>query len=492
MLNTAFDTLPAAHFHCTCGINSYSLRPYRADEMQEEWTEKYRPKSLTDVVGNENAVRAMKRWAESWSRGIPHKKALVLMGEPGTGKTSSALALAHDLGWDIVEMNASDHRNADSIKRVAGQGAVSQTFTLDGEFKSTSQGRMKLIVLDEADNLFGREDYGGAKAIVEVIKESSQPLILIVNDYYELTRKASSLKSLSESIVFRRLEKRTIVAVLTRIASVEGVSIEKVPLESIADNAAGDLRAAVNDLQMLVEGRTEVVSDDTSVLSDRNQVKALSESLDAMFGSATVKAAKEATDGLDKTPDELEKWIEDGITVEMTDPEDMARAFDALSRADVYLGRTRKFKYYGFWSYARTLMTGGVAISRRSGKRRRAGEYRIPSQFIVLSRAKGATAARRSLKEKLSPQFHTSGKSFNDSVLPSLVLLARREKDLLHKLAVDADLDEGDISYLLGRDADSPEVASVMARARSAKGGEEEGKARKPRPASRGRRLGDF
>jgi len=460
--------------------------------MQEEWTEKYRPKSLTDVVGNENAVRAMKRWAESWSKGIPNKKALVLMGEPGIGKTSSALALARDLGWDLVEMNASDHRNADSIKRVAGQGAVSQTFTLDGEFKSTVQGRMKLIVLDEADNLFGREDYGGAKAIVEVIKDSSQPVILIVNDYYELTRKASSLKSLSESIVFRRLDKRSIMAVLTGIARAEGVSIEKGPMESIADNAGGDVRAAVNDFQMLVEGRVEVVSDDTSVLSDRNQSKALSESLDVMFGAVTVKAAKEATDGLDKTPDELEKWVEDGITVEMIDPDDMARAFDALSRADVYLGRTRKFKYYGFWSYARTLMTGGVAISRRSGRRRRAGEYRIPTQFIVLSRAKGATAARSSLREKLSPQFHTSGKSFNESVLPSLVMLARREKDLLHKLAVDGDLDEGDVSYLLGCDPDSAEVAAVVAGAHMAKGGEESVKARKPRQSSGGRRLGDF
>lgn len=491
VLNTPPRARAKAHFRRPCGISSYSLMPYRAVEMPEEWTEKYRPKTLADVVGNENAVRSMKRWAESWSRGIPRKKAFVLMGEPGIGKTSSALALANDLGWDIVEMNASDHRNAESIKRVAGQGAMSQTLTLDGEFKSTAQGNMKLIILDEADNLFGREDYGGAKAIVEVIKASSQPIILIVNDYYELTRKASALRSLSESAVFRRLDKRVIVAVLTRIASAEGVAMGQEPLGSIADNASGDLRAAVNDLQMLMEGRSEVVSADTSVLSDRNQERALSESLGAMFGATTVKAAKEATDGLDKTPDELEKWIEDGIAMEMTDSEDLAEAFDALSRADVYLGRTRRFHYYGFWSYARTLMTGGVAISRRRGRRRHAGEYRVPSQFIVLSRAKGATAARRSLKEKLSPQFHTSGKSFNDSVLPSLILLVRRERAILDKLAVDAELDEGDVAHLLGCEPDSREVAAVVARVRAAKG-DGSSRAAKPKPSRRARGLGDF
>ena len=96
--------------------------------MPEDWTEKYRPASLAQVVGNDRAVRTMRRWADSWENGAPKKKALVLKGEPGTGKTSAALALAEDYGWDVIEMNASDHRNADSIRRVAGLGAVSETF----------------------------------------------------------------------------------------------------------------------------------------------------------------------------------------------------------------------------------------------------------------------------------------------------------------------------------------------------------------------------
>ena len=474
------------------GISSYSLSSYRAVEMQEEWTEKYRPKSLSDVVGNEAAARAMKRWAESWSRGTPRIKALVLRGEPGVGKTSSALALARDFDWDVVEMNASDHRNADSIRRVAGLGAISQTFTLDGEFLSTTHGKRKLIVIDEADNLFGREDYGGAKAIVETIKDSGQPVILIVNDYYELTRKASALKSLSDSVIFRRLDKRAIIAVLARIAQVENVSIDTVPLEKIADNAGGDLRAAVNDLQMLVEGRTDVVSEDTSVLAERNQNRELADSLRAMYSATTAKEAQDATLGLDKLPDELEKWIEESIPNEMSDPRDLADAFDALSRANIYLRRSRRLQHYGMWSYARTLMTGGVALSRRHGQRPRVGEYRFPSHFIVMSRAKGAMAARESLRTKLSPQFHTSGKRFNESVLPALVTLARREKSILVSLASDAELDDGDVAYLLGREPGSSEVEAVMASVRAARGEEEPSKAPKTKARSRGRSLGDF
>src|SRR5512136_787242 len=161
--------------------------------MQDEWTEKYRPKSLSQIVGNEYAVSSMRRWGESWRRGSPRLKALVLRGEPGIGKTSAALALAKDMGWDFIEMNASDHRNAASIKAVAGAGSANQTFSASGEFLSSSRGKRKLIILDEADNLFGHEDSGGAKAIVDTIRESGQPIVLIVNDFYELSRRAPAI-----------------------------------------------------------------------------------------------------------------------------------------------------------------------------------------------------------------------------------------------------------------------------------------------------------
>lgn len=460
--------------------------------MQEEWTEKYRPRSLSEIMGNETAIRSMRRWAESWSKGAPRYKAMVLRGEPGTGKTSSALALANDFGWDIVEMNASDHRNAESIRRVAGLGAISQTLTLDGEFHSTAQGRRKLIVLDEADNLFGREDYGGAKAIVEVIRGSSQPVILIVNDYYELTRKASALKSLSDKAIFRRLEKRTVTAVLARITKAEGVSLGQSSLDKIADNAGGDLRAAVNDLQMLVEGRTEVCEEHTSVLSERNQEAQLGDSLRAMFGARTAKEAHNATLDLDKLPDELEKWVEESIPSEMKDPRDLAAAFDALSRSDIYLRRSRKLQHYGMWAYARMMMTGGVALARSHGARPYVGDYGFPSHFIVMSRAKGANAARESIRAKLSPVFHTSGKEFNEAILPPLATLARREKGILVKLAVESDLDDGDVAYLLGSEPGAADVEDVMAKVRAARGDGDAGRAAKARPGKRTKGLGDF
>ncbi|MBQ7621621.1 MAG: AAA family ATPase, partial [Candidatus Methanomethylophilaceae archaeon] len=153
-----------------------------------DWTEKYRPQSLDDVIGNPGAVHTLRMWAESWNNGIPEKRALILIGTPGIGKTTSAQALARDMGWPLIEMNSSDQRDAAAIEDVAVRGSRFNTFSDDGSYMDSSKGQRKLIVLDEADNFFGNSDRGAIPVITRLIMETQQPLILIVNDFYELSR----------------------------------------------------------------------------------------------------------------------------------------------------------------------------------------------------------------------------------------------------------------------------------------------------------------
>src|SRR5947207_15189338 len=90
------------------------------------WAERHRPKDLDDIVANPTAVAELRNWAAAWQRGRPDKKAVILQGPPGIGKTSAALALAKEMGWSYDELNASDIRNEEYIRNVVTRTSVSK------------------------------------------------------------------------------------------------------------------------------------------------------------------------------------------------------------------------------------------------------------------------------------------------------------------------------------------------------------------------------
>lgn len=255
------------------------------------------------------------------------------------------------------------------------------------------------------------------------------------------------------------------------------------------------MRAALNDLQMVAEGRTEVAYGDSESIGKRNQQKELDPALRAVFGARGLREARDATFDLDRTPDELVKWIEENIPLEFKHSGDMADAFDSLSRSDIYLGRTRRLQHYGLWSYAKELMTGGVALSRRRGSRPSVYEYRFPGYFILMSRAKGPRAARDSLASKLQKHLHTSKRCVNESVLPYIAAVVRNDQELLVSMTAEFEFDEGDIAYLLGVDPDSKRVQEVMSEAKGepvAEGARQTRKGKGSRSTSRKKGLRGF
>lgn len=435
-----------------------------------EWTEKYRPATLDKVVGNRAAVADLRKWAEAWEAGRG-KKAVILVGAPGIGKTSAALALANDFGWGVVEMNASDTRNADSVRSVALLGALGETFTSEGEYVSSKEGRRKLIILDEADNLFGKEDAGGIGAITETIRSTKQPIVLIVNDYYALTRRSSAIKSLCRTIRFELLRPSRIKTALREIAKREGFKIDEEALDHITERANGDMRAGVNDLQSLAEGKKEVTHDDVVALGYRDARKTIFDSVRDILRSGSCRKSRESVMALDESPETLILWIDENLPLEYREPDDLSAGFDSLSKADVYLGRVRRRRYYGLWSYASDLMTCGVSVARK-GSVSPQRSYRFPLWLTKMSRSRAVRRTLRSVCEKIGRETFTSSNVARSDILPSFSYLFLNDFEFRVAMTARLDLNEREVSFLLDEKEDSPAVRQTMEQARRLREGE--------------------
>lgn len=435
-----------------------------------EWTEKYRPSTLDKVVGNRSAVADLRKWAEAWEedRG---KRAVILVGAPGIGKTSAALALANDFGWGVVEMNASDTRNAESIRKVALLGALGETFTNEGEYVTSKEGKRKLIVLDEADNLFGREDAGGIGAITETIRSTKQPIVLIVNDYYALTRRSTAIKSLCKTIRFDPLKPSELKTALREIAKMEGFKIDEDALDHIAERVNGDMRAAVNDLQSLAEGKKEVTHDDVVALGYRDARKTIFESVKDILRSGSCRKSRESCMALDESPETLILWIDENLPLEYREPDDLSAGFDALSRADVYLGRVRRKRYYGLWSYASDLMTCGASVARKGsayGQR----SYRFPLWLAKMSRSRAVRRTLRSVCNKIGRETFTSSRVAKSDILPAFSFLFVNDFEFRVVMTVKLDFTDREVAFLLDQKEDSSKVRQTIEQARRLKEGE--------------------
>jgi replication factor C large subunit len=439
----------------------------------EEWAEKYRPPSLADVVGNGAALAELERWARSWEGGVPAKRAVILAGDPGVGKTSAALALARDMGWTVLEMNASDRRNAAAIREVATRGALMQTFTDAGAYLRADEGGRKLIVLDEADNLFGREDAGGVGAIVDTIRQARQPIVLIVNDLYELTRRSSAIKRLAKTIRFQAVHPASVKVALQRICKAEGLRVADGVLEHIAERAGGDLRSAVNDLQSLAAGRTAIAEADLTVLGYRDVPTTIFAALSEIFRSGHGERARRAVFDLDESPEDLVLWIDENMPFEYRQPDDLVRGYDALTRADVFLGRVRRRQHYGLWSYASDLMTAGVAVARRG--RYGGGRYRFPLWLSKMSRSRGRRGTIQGLCRKIGRYVHASGHDVRLDLLPVFRFLFQQDPTFRLAMALRLDLTEREVAFLLDRKEDARSVRRLLEEVARMREGDAEG-----------------
>ena len=424
-----------------------------------DWTETYRPTSLSELRGNDKARDAVGEWARSWD---DHREAVILHGSPGVGKTSAAHALAADMGWETVELNASDQRTADVIEQFAGRAAMNATLSgsaAGGGAAGGDTASRQLVILDEADNIHGTYDRGGKAAITDLVKHAGQPIVLIANEFYEMSR---GLRNACREIEFRDVSARSIVPVLRDICRREGIEYDGDALDAIAETNDGDLRGAIKDLQAAAEGR-EAITEADVVTGDRDRALGIFPFLDSVLKEDSAEDALQAAYRVDETPDDLTKWIEDNL-LDVYEPAEAARAYDFLANADVWLGRVRATQTYRYWRYATDNAAAGTAAAR-DGTKGGWTRYGRP-QFWPGSNTTADEVCRR-----IAERGGTSIDIARRAVLPFLSAMTHhcKPRELTVAMAAAYEFEAEHVAFVTGSGESTKKVGSIVADAEAAR-----------------------
>ncbi|MFH0889526.1 MAG: replication factor C large subunit [Candidatus Aenigmatarchaeota archaeon] len=359
-------------------------------------TEKYKPKSLDEVVGQNQVIIKLEHWFSHWKRG---EKCLFLCGPPGIGKTCVIEAFAAEKNLELIEMNASDYRTAEQISKVAGNASAMASLT----------NRKKLILIDEVDNLDRHET---VTPLVNLIKNSGFPIVLTSNDAWNI--KIRPLHAVSEIIHMRRVMSFSVTKKLKEISAAEKLNSTDDHIKAIAAQCAGDLRSAINDL--------ESFSSETY----RERRSSIFDAVRTILKTNSAKDAKTAISLLSEDPEYVFWWVENNVIEEYKNPNDLANAMKTLALADLF--RTRiKNQNWKMLGYFIDLFTSGTALAK---KETYGGftMYRPPDIISSLGSTKKSRALRKELCRKIGKKLNESPSTVNTEYLPFLAMLKRNDE----------------------------------------------------------------
>ena len=435
-----------------------------------DWTERHRPRSEQLLEGNEVQRRKIRAWLDEWQNGAPKKKAVLLIGPPGVGKTTVARAIAEDMGWNVIELNASDARNAAAIRKAATSGATHRSLFHD----PTAPPSRTLILLDEVDHLSGglrqvsqerieramegddekpgsslRGDSGGKAELLRLLEQTKQPVMLACNEEMGLWGRNSSWRTTRDrfgrhllKINFVRASDEALRRIARRVLREENVAFEDSAIDALASTNHGDLRALVRDLQVMATGLDgETLTADMvrahAQASQRDVTVEIFPGLDRLYRERTSAEASQLIRTIDKDASDFLNWVHWNNASLFTHAPSVRRGTSTLLQADrAMMGRFLNTAHRStYWTQHLTALAASTANDVPL-------EGRIfPSYPHYLRRS--SPAGRGSIVEKLAELCGTNKAITREEFLHPLFMITQDDSLLGDSTLVDVSLELG-------------------------------------------------
>lgn len=353
----------------------------------------YAPKTTGEFIGNSSGVREIKKFIGSWRKG----QCLLIHGPSGTGKTTAVRLIAKENDFELVEI----HPGEKMAFEAANQRSIFS--------------KKKIIFIEdvEATSMRGFSD---------LIKKSSFPVVCTTEDAYRIS---SSVRRSMKLVKFEKVSDQELVALGKNIAELEKFNTDTKQLEQLARQSNGDLRSFLIDLETLFIGIA------ARQVGFRNFEENIFNTIKVIFKTMNIENAKIAVENSGKDPEEIFFWLENNIKEEYTDIETIARAYEFLSRADLFQSRIIRRQSWSLLKYVSDLSVFGTALAKEKPSARFVN-YQIP--FYMRRSSSSAL-------KKIGTNFHSSARTATQ-----YIPLLRTHPKLCEEIG----LDDKETDFVLG------------------------------------------
>jgi replication factor C large subunit len=364
------------------------------------WSEKYRPKNITQMVGNEQPRSTIVEWFTKWKKGT---KPILLVGPPGTGKTTIATLTAKHFGYDMIELNASDVRNKSKINEILSPVLGSESVL----------GTPMMIFIDEVDGIHSRADYGGAETLIRIIKESTVPIVLAANS--DISDKMRNIKKAVKTIYFKQLPPRLLKVYLEGILKKEHKTLGPGSLFSVIDKSRGDIRSMINLAQSMVTGfnpKTEKSFQNLNV----------EEGINAFFKAKSIEEARGILIATNIDPREKISAFYSSILTSNIKNKEKSRMLEIIADADVLYGRIRRTQQWRLLRYLNEILVRLFEPDTSV----RYSKYSL--SWPMLNRIRWDGRNIKSLSLSLANMMHVSQSTIATFYLPYILFMTKNKK----------------------------------------------------------------